>query len=212
VQGQTEEKCDHVLGGVIDDDFPAVVCVFDDEREEAIGRAAFSFTPFKAISSGDDGEVFVERMDFEVGEGESAHGGSVGIVALIFFEQTGETAEDLVGDEESIGRVFKTADVTGEVAFVPGVLLGEEDLDDVELLARGGVEGIGGLRTEECWGKKAETESKEAYRGAKHHKGSQWESWFVWRHREGMSHKKHAQVLVGLIVADQDASCKSRLA
>ena len=155
---------------MIDDDFPAVVGVFEDEREKTFRCAAFFFASFEAISSDDDGEVFVERMDFEVGEGEGSHRGSVGIVALVFVEQAGEAAEDLVGDEESVRRIFETADVTGEVAFVPGVLLREEDFDDVEFLARGGVERIGGLRGQECRRKKAKTESKEADRGTKHHR------------------------------------------
>ena len=120
---------------MIDDDLPAVVCVFEDEREEAFCIAALFFAAFEAIFSGDDGEVLVERMDLEVGEAESAHGGSGGVVALVLVEQAGEAAEDLVGDEEGVGRIFEAVDVTGEVAFVPGVFLGEEDLDDVEFLA-----------------------------------------------------------------------------
>ena len=139
---------------MIDDDFPAVVCVLEDEGEEAFGVAALFFAAFEAVFSGDDGEVLVERMDFEVGEAESSHGGFVGVVVLVLVEQAGEAAEDLVGDEEGVGRVFEAVDVAGEVAFVPGVLLGEEDLDDVELLARGGVERVGCCASRRAAGRK----------------------------------------------------------
>jgi len=178
---------------VIDDDLPAVVGVLEDEREEAFGVAAISFAPFQAVFSRDDGEVFVERMDFEVGEGEGPHGGSVGVVVLVFVEQAGEAAEDLVGDEEGVGRVFESADVAGEVAFVPGVLLGEEDLDDVELLARGGVEGVGLLRGEEDGEKQHKAESCEAERETKRHRRSQGESWLIWRYGEELFHRTFAR-------------------
>ncbi len=127
---------------MIDDDFPAIVSVLEDEREQAFCVAAIFFASFEAIFSGDDGEVFVERVNLEVGEAEGPHGGFAGVVALVLVKQAGEAAENLVGDEESVGRVFEPVDGAGEVAFVPGVLLGEEDLDDVELLARGGVERV----------------------------------------------------------------------
>src|SRR5207302_9043369 len=97
--------------------------------------SALFFASFQAIFPGNNGEVFVERMNFEVGEGEGAHGGPGGVVALVLVEQAGEATEDLMGDEEGVGRVFESVDVAGEVAFVPGVFLREEDLDDVELLA-----------------------------------------------------------------------------
>ena len=174
---------------MIDDDLPAVVGVFEDEGEEAIGVSAVFLASFDAIFSGDDGEVLIERMDLEVGEGEGSHGGSVGVVVLVLVEQAGEAAEDLMGDEESIGRVFESVDVAGEVAFVPGVLLREEDLDDVELLARGGVKRVGLLRGEEYGEKQSDAESGETDREAKGHKGSRGESWFVWRYGEVLSHR-----------------------
>ena len=147
---------------MIHDDLPAVVGVLEDEGEEAFCIAALFFAAFEAIFSGDNGEVLVERMDLEVGEAESPHGGSGGIVALVLVEQAGEAAEDLVGDEEGVWRVFEPVNVAGEVAFVPGVLLGEEDLDDVELLARSGVERVGLLRGQQHRGVEGEAESCEA--------------------------------------------------
>ncbi len=146
---------------MIDDDFPAVVCVFEDEGEEAFRVAAVFLASFEAIFSRDDSEVFVERMHLKVGEAECAHCGSGGVVALVLVEQAGETAEDLVGDEESVGGVFESVDVAGEVAFIPGVLLGKEHLDDVELLARGGVERVRLLCGEEGWCDESEAESCE---------------------------------------------------
>jgi len=178
---------------VIDDDLPAIVCVLEDEGEEAFCIAAIFFASFEAVFSRDDGEVLVERVDLEVGEGEGAHGGSAGIVALVLVEQAGESAEDLVGDEEGVGRVFESADVSGEVAFVPGVLLGEEDLDDVQLLARGSVERVRLLRGEEGGEEQSDAESGETERETKGHEGSRRESWFVGRYREGLSHRTCAR-------------------
>ena len=163
---------------MIDDDFPAVVCVFEDEREEAFRIAAVFFASFQAIFSGDDGEVFVERMHLKIGKTEGTHGGSGGVIALVLLEQAGKTTEDLVGDEEGVGRVFESVDVAGEVAFIPGVLLGKEHFDDVELLARGGVERVRLLCGEEGWCDESEAESCETEGEAKRHKGSREESCF----------------------------------
>jgi hypothetical protein len=74
-----------------------------------------------------------------------------------------------MGDDEGVGRVLETAGEGGEVPFVPGVLLGDEDLDDAELLARGGMERIGSLRGKESRREKAEAESGEAERETKGH-------------------------------------------
>jgi hypothetical protein len=180
-------------GGVIDDDLPAVVGVLEDEREEAICIAAIFFAPFEAIFSGDDGEVLVEGMDLQIGEGERPHGGSAGVVTLVLVEQAGVAAEDLASDEECVGRVFESADVADEIAFIPGVLLGQEDLDDIKLLARGGVERVWLLRGEEGGEKQSDAESGETDREAKGHEGSRGESRFVWRYREGLSHRTCAR-------------------
>ena len=137
------------LRGVVDDDLPAVVGIFEDEGEEAFGVAAVFFAAFEVVFADNDSEVFVERMDLEVGVVEGAHGGFVGVVVLVLVEQAGEAAGDLVGDEEGVGGVFVAAGEAGEVALVPGVLLGDQDLDDVEFLARGGVERVRLLCVEE---------------------------------------------------------------
>ena len=138
-----------MLGGVIEDDFPAVVGVFDDEGEEAFDVATIFPAALEMVFAEDDGEVLVERMYLKVGISESAHGGLGRVVALVFIEQTSEAAEDLVGDEERVGRVFEAAREGGEISLVPGVLLGDENFDDVQLLAAGGVERVGLLGSEE---------------------------------------------------------------
>jgi len=132
-------------------------------------------------------------MNLEVGEAESAHGGSGRVVALVLVEQAGEATEYLVSDEEGIGRVFESADVAGEVAFVPGVFLGEEDLDDVELLARGGVERVRLLSGEDGWCDEGEAESCEAKSETTRHKGSLGESRFGWRYGDELSHRTYAR-------------------
>ena len=134
---------------MIEDDLPAVVGVFDDEGEEAFDVAAVFPTALEVVFAEDDGEVLVERVDLEVGVGESAHGGLGGVVTLVFIEQTSEAAEDLVGDEERVGRVFEAAREGGEISLVPGVLLGDENFDDVQLLAAGGMERVGLLGSKE---------------------------------------------------------------
>src|ERR1700749_4307154 len=125
---------------MVEADLPAVIGVFDDEGEEAFGVSAVLFAAFETIFAEDDGEGFVERMNLKGGVGEGAHGGPGGVVALVFVDEAGESAEDLVGDEERVGRVFEAACEGGEISLVPGVLLGDENLDDVQLLAAGSVE------------------------------------------------------------------------
>ena len=127
---------------MVDDDLPAVVRIFEDEGEEAFNVAAVLFAALEMVFADDDGKVFVERMNLEVGVGKGAHRGFARVIVLVLIEQAGEAAEDLVGDEEGVGRVLEAAGEGGEVALVPGVLLGDEDLDDVELLAGRGVERI----------------------------------------------------------------------
>jgi len=130
---------------VVDDDLPAVVSIFEDEREQTFGVATIFFAAFKMVFANDDGEVFVERMDLEIAVSEGAHGCFVGIVVFVFVEQPGKTTGDLMRDEEGVGRVFIAAGKGREVAIVPGVLLRDEDFDDVQLLARGRVKGVGVL-------------------------------------------------------------------
>jgi hypothetical protein len=178
---------------VIDDDFPAVVCVLEDEREEALRVTTLFFAAFEAISAGDDSEIFIERVDLEFGEAEGAHGGSGGVVALVLVEQAGEAAEDLVSDEEGIGRVFESTDVAGEIAFVPGVLLGKEDLDDIELLTRGGVQRVRLLGWEDNWCDEGEAESGEAESETTRHKESLGERWVVGRYGDELSHRTYAR-------------------
>ena len=147
---------------MVEDDLPAVVGVFEDEGEEAFGVAAVFFAALEAVFADDDGEVFVERVDLEVGVGEGAHGGFARVVVFVLVEQAGEAAEDLVSDEEGVGRVLVSLGEAGEVALVPGVLLRKKDLDDVELLPGGGVEGVGLLREDKSRRQEGEDESGKA--------------------------------------------------
>jgi hypothetical protein len=196
-----------LLRGVVNDDLPAVVGVFEDQREEAFGVAAVFFAAFKMVFADDDGEVFVKRMDLEVGVGEGAHGGFGGIVVFVLVEQAGETARDLAGDEDCVGGVLEASGEGREVALVPRILLGDEDLDDVELLAAGGVERVWLLRGKEGWCKEGESESGEAERRTKRHEGSRGRAgWF------GVAVKVccigRVSGPVGLIVDDQNADGK----
>jgi len=159
------------LGGVIYDDLPAIVGVFEDEGEESFSVSAVFFAAFEMIFADDHGEVFIERVDFEVSVGEGTHGGLARVVVLVLVDEAGEATEDLMGDEEGVGRVFVAAGEGVEVAVIPGVLLREEDLDDVEFLASCGVERVWILRCEEGGGKEGEAEGGEAKRAEKGHLG-----------------------------------------
>jgi len=160
------------LRGVIDDDLPAVVGIFEDEGEETFGAATVFFAAFQVVLADDDGEVFIERMDLEVGVRESAHSGFIGVVVFVLVEQAGEAAEDLVGDKERVRRVFISLGETSQIAFIPGVLLGDKNLDDVEFLASSSVERVRFLRRKKSGREKGETEGGEAKRGAKIHRES----------------------------------------
>ncbi len=135
---------------MVDDDLPALVGLFEDEAEEAVGWAAIFLAAFEVVFADADGESLVEGVDFELGEGERAHGGLAGIVVLVLFEQAGEAAVDAAADEERIGRILVDLGEGLDVAAVPGRLLLEEDLDDVELLPAGGVELLFLLRCGSC--------------------------------------------------------------
>ncbi len=134
---------------MVDDDLPAVVCVFEDEREKAFCVAAILLAALDVVFAQDNGKVLVERMNLEVGVGEGSHGCFGGVVVLVLVDHAREAAEDLVSDEEGIGRVFESAGEGDEVTFIPGVFLGDQDLDDVEFLTGGGVKRVRFLRGEE---------------------------------------------------------------
>lgn len=165
-RSETSER----LRGVVDDDAPAFGSFFHDEGEDAIGVAAGFFGAFEVVFAEGDGEVLVERMDFEVGEGEGAHGGAVGVIAVVAVKEAGEAAVDLAREEEGVGRVFVGLGEGVEITGVPGALLGEEDLDAAEFDGAGGVErlrlGGGGRRR----GQKRNEEGKSEGAGGELHK------------------------------------------
>ena len=130
---------------MVDDNLPSVIGVFKDEGKEAFGGAAVFLAAVEVVSADDDREVLIERMDLEIGVAERAHRGSIGIVVLVLVDEAGESTEDLVRDEQSVRRVLVPAREAGKIPLVPGILLGEENLNNVELLTRGGVERVGGL-------------------------------------------------------------------
>ena len=134
---------------MVNDDLPAFVGIFEDEGEQAFGDATVLLAALKVVFSDDDGEVLIEGMNFKVRVAEGAHGGLVGVVVFVLVEQTSESAGDLVGDNERVRRVLEGVGEGREIALVPGVLLGEEDLDYVEFLAGGGVERIRRLRVQD---------------------------------------------------------------
>jgi hypothetical protein len=125
---------------VVDDDLPALIGFFEDEGEDAVGVASIFLAAIEMIFANDYGEFFVEWVDFQLGEGERAHDGSGGVVVPVFIEHAIDAAEDLVGDEEGVGRVFVALNEGRKVAFVPSVFLRGEDFDDVEFLLGGGFE------------------------------------------------------------------------
>src|ERR1700681_829061 len=125
--------------GVVDDDLPALVGLFEDQGEEALGVAAVFFGAFKLVLTDAYGEVFVERVDLKLGEGEGPHRGLGGVVATILLDESGVSTGDLVGEKDGVGRVFVGFGEGVDVAAVPRSLLGEGDLDDVEFLLGGGM-------------------------------------------------------------------------
>jgi hypothetical protein len=154
---------------VVDDDLPALVGFFEDEGEDAVGVAAFFFVAVEVVFADDYGEPFVEGVDLELGEAEGAHCGSGGVVVAVLLEHAVDAAEDLAGDEEGVGGVFVALDEGFEVATVPGGLLGEEDLDDVELLLGGGLE-LGVLRV----GDEGQKEDGEEGKSGSAEAGAEW--------------------------------------
>lgn len=144
---------------MVDDDLPSVVGVLEDQGEKAFGTAAVFFCTFEAVFAEDDCEVFVEGMDLEVGVGEGSHGGSARIITLVLFDKTGKATEDLMGDKESVRRVFEALYKSCEVAVVPCVFLSDEDLDDVEFLPGGGMQWVGLLSREKDGCEQRETKS-----------------------------------------------------
>ena len=134
-----------LAGGVVDDNLPALVGFFEDEGEEAFRVAAIFFAAVELIFADADGELFVESVDLELREGEGAHGGLAGVVVAVLFDEAGEAVVDVVGEEDGVGRVLVGVGEGLDVAAIPGGLLCDEDFDDVELLAGGGVEVRGGV-------------------------------------------------------------------
>jgi hypothetical protein len=125
---------------MVDNDLPPLICLFEDKRKDAIGRPAFFLTTVKMILADDYSESFVETMDLQLREAESAHGSSVGVVMAILVKHTVDAAKDLVCDEKSVRRVFVPLNEALKVAFIPRVLLCHKDLYDVELLLGSGLQ------------------------------------------------------------------------
>ena len=126
--------------GVVADDLPAGGSVFKDEEEVAVGVAAAGGGAFEVEAAGGGGEVVVERLDFELGEGEGAHFLLGGVGGFVVGEHLGVAAGDAGADEEDVGGVFVAGGEGVEVAAVPvggGVV---EDGED----GFGGVGGLGG--------------------------------------------------------------------
>ena len=89
--------------------------------------------------AGGGGEVGVEGLDFELGEGEGAalFGGGVG--GFVGGQHLGVASAGFLADEEDVGGVFVAGGEGVEVATVPvggGVVEGGEDV--------GGGVGLGG--------------------------------------------------------------------
>jgi hypothetical protein len=122
-----------LAGGVVNDDLPALVGLFEDQGEEAFGVASVFFAAIEMIFADDYGEALVERMGFELGEAEGSHRGPVGVVAAVGVEHALEAAVDYASDEDGVGGVFVGLGEGVKIASVPGGFLGQEDLDDVEL-------------------------------------------------------------------------------
>jgi hypothetical protein len=188
---------------VIDDDLPSVVGVLEDEGEETFDVASVFFASFNVVFADDDGEVFIERVNFKVGVGEGAHGCFAGVVVFVLLDEASEAAKDLMGDEEGIGRVFESTGECDEVSFVPGVLLSDEDLDDVEFLAGGGVEWVGRLLRVNGRCHKGEEESGEAEGGTKGH-GDLGGEFGLFDGTANGTYVSSSRIDIGLIVADRE--------
>ena len=87
------------------------------------------------------GEVFVERMDFEVGEGEGAHGCAVGVVLVVAVDEASVAPVDVMREKQRVRRVLVCLGKLVEIAFVPGALLCKQNLDAAEFSRAGSVQG-----------------------------------------------------------------------
>ena len=139
---------------------PAGGGFFEDGGEAAGGVAAAFAGAGEVVFAGGEGEGFAEGADFDVFLLEVAEGVAVGEVGAEGGTDGGEAADGAAEDGLGVGRVFIEGEVGVEVAAVPGGLLGEEGLGDVELKAGGGEELVRLLGAREC-GQGAEAEGED---------------------------------------------------
>src|ERR1700756_5148243 len=91
---------------VIYDNLPSFVGLLEDQREHPVCISSLFFASLEVIPADHDGIVLVQRMNFEVGEVQGSHCGSVGIIPLISVDHSGEAAVDGVGDEQNVRRIL----------------------------------------------------------------------------------------------------------
>jgi hypothetical protein len=130
-------------GGVVADDLPTIGRELCYEQEVAIGVATASSGAVQMELSGDGGEVVVEGLDFELGEGESSHFFARRVGGFIVGEHLRIAVLDGGADEEDVGRVFVAGGEGVEIAVVPVIGRFVEDGED-SLFA------VGGIRLSEC--------------------------------------------------------------
>lgn len=131
---------------MVQGDFPLAVLAMENEAEVAADRAATRSVAVEMPVGGDHGDVFVQDVDGEIGEGEMAHGVGGGIFFLVAGEELGAALQDGLADKDAVLGVG--GDEGGDVAFVPGIDLGGEDGFDVGL-GVGGVKGEGQEKAEQ---------------------------------------------------------------
>jgi len=124
---------------MVKSDFPLAVLPTEDEAEVAADWPSARGVAVEMPIGRDHGDVFVQDVDGEIGEGEMAHGVGGWIFFLIAGEELGAALEDGFADEDAVFGVG--GDEGGDVAFVPGIDLGGEDGFDVGL-------GVGGMKGE----------------------------------------------------------------
>src|SRR3954471_20908166 len=107
------------LAGVVEDDLPAAAGFLEDEREDSGGVSASGCAARKAVVAGDGGEVCVERVHFEISEGELAHLLFACEGVLIAGENVCVSVLDGFADEDGRGGIVVAAHEGDHIAAVP---------------------------------------------------------------------------------------------
>ena len=107
------------LTGVIEDDFPAALCLLKDQRKDSFGVSARACAARQMEAAGDGGVLRVELIHFQSIEGELAHLFFSGVDLLIASEDGSISMLDCFADEGSGWGVFVPLHEGGDIAAIP---------------------------------------------------------------------------------------------